>query len=243
MAGPPSGLILGTHLDNDAWWLDWTINDDPRGYTTSGTAAALDIINKKFGDASAAFVLLNQDLIYSGNTSVGTMTQTGCISFWVLPGYFGTPSSDQVFFYCGNSAVWTNGISIWHKTGTGNLEARIVDSSAVQIDLLSAAWAPRDDQWYHLELNFDITAGSSKLFVDGAVHATATNTGTRTSAGTTMMLGGYPPGGIGTNDFLLDELLMYNAVQHTTTFSPPTSAALLGYDSDPLSAGLIQGVR
>jgi hypothetical protein len=178
-------------------------------------------------DASPSYVL------YSGAGIADAMISTGCISLWYKPWYSGTPATTQYPFYFTTGAGTNNRIYCVHNTA-GNLIAYVSDSTGGVIATISAAWAPTSGIWYHLELNFDVAAGASRMFVNGVQHgSTDTNTGTRTGTMDSFAFGVSTT----VQTSFLDEAILYDAVQHTAGFTPPSAALDLGRDIEINSVG------
>lgn len=145
------------------------------------------------------------------------------ISLRVQPQYSGSPAADQTLLavYAGVG----NDVGIEHLA-TGNLQVQVFDAAPVLIYNQAAAWSPTAGVWYDLELNFSDTAGTAyaRLFVDGVQLLGAAVTGVHGGCDDMLIGVGAPI----TNDFLMDELLIYNEVKHTAGFTPPTEE-LWGY--------------
>lgn len=97
--------------------------------------------------------------------------------------------------------------------------ARIYDSSSSLIfQIVATAGDFSLVTWHHLELDFDITDGESRLFIDGVqTGSTHTGTGTRIAIADYLYCGLFA----GTSeDFYVDNIQIYNTVRHTANFSP-----------------------
>ena len=91
---------------------------------------------------------------------------------------------------------------------------------------LLPVWSPTAGQEYEFELNWDITNGEIRLFVDGVQHgSTITATGTRSSdiglvrVGTTWHAISFPP------DCEIDDFSIFDKVQHTSDYNAPSVLA------------------
>jgi hypothetical protein len=105
--------------------------------------------------------------------------QVGTIQLTVKPNYSGDPTSDQTFISISKADEdSTNLIQLTHKNTTGNLELTIKDDadSAIVSGSLGV-WSPTSGTDYVFRINFDITTGSSSVFIDG-VQFGSTNIGT-----------------------------------------------------------------
>jgi hypothetical protein len=227
-------LILGAHFDTVDFFLDLSAGD--KKPTIIGSPA---LIAGKFGNAVSLSVTANDELNWSSTGLLAALVQTGCVSIWVQPTYSGSPAIDQVFYFSGASSV-VNRVAVLH-TAAGNLEGHIYSSGGVSIATISSAWVPVATTWYNLELNFDVTAGASRLFVNGTQHgATHVGAGVRSNSSTLMNVGALPAVAPA-NTFAADELLVYNAVQHVADFTPATVATSLIYETDPIPMGVVEG--
>ena len=147
-------------------------------------------------------------------------TQTGTVRINIIPNYSGTPASDQYLFSISNGVTLNNLIELYHNTA-GNLFINIFDSSGVAIISTSnGSWSPTAGALYEVELNMDITAGATRVFINGIqVSATYVQTGTRTSTADTFIIGNSRFLGA-TSDFQIPDIGVFNAVQHTANYTP-----------------------
>lgn len=107
---------------------------------------------------------------------------------------------------------------------------------------ISSAWAA-DNNWHHLEGNFNVAAGSpaSRFFLDGTqIGSTDTNSGTRTGTTNRIGIGKSYLAGVAQN-IHVDEVQVYDTVQHTANFTPPT--AELEADSGDVKIDLVEIMR
>lgn len=154
-------------------------------------------------------------------------TQTGCIRFTYIPAYTGAPGADRGI-YTNGGAGDNNLIEIKHAAA-GNLNLRIRDSSGSLIVDLSGAWSPTASTPYEFEINWDVTAGATRLFINGTQFGTTnTNTGTRTATTTDLRLGTDRGANLNADaDF--DDLIIFDTVQHTTDYTPGASIPATTY--------------
>lgn len=149
-------------------------------------------------------------------------TQTGCIRMQIRPKYSGTPTNDQYIFELAEdaSASSVNRIRFFHRNN-GNLEAQIFDASGSLAITVVDAFSPVANTVYEVEINWNATAGSSRLFVDGVqLGSTNTATATRTLATANKMWVGTGRA-IATNSLVdIGSVLLFDAVQHTAGYTP-----------------------
>lgn len=164
---------------------------------------------------------------YSAASSAD-FTQTGTIRIWLKPGYSGTPSSNQTFFAISKNINNANNIYVTHVQTSGKILIAILSDIGAGIVYgyaSASAWSPVAGTTYELELNFDITAGHTRLFIDGVLFGSdQTNTGTRTTDVGTLVVGNLFDGGAGNyTEAFIGEILavkLFSTVQHTSNFTP-----------------------
>ncbi len=150
--------------------------------------------------------------------------QAGCIRFKFTPNYSGTPAVNsitpfRIFKAAGDT---TNMVDLFHKNGNGDLYIRIKDQNdSFIIDSVDLGnWSPVSDVEYEFELNYDITTGATRLFIDGIQFgSTQTQTGTRSADIGLLRIGS----GSNPTNFKIDNLIVFNAVQHTANYTPGQS--------------------
>jgi hypothetical protein len=159
--------------------------------------------------------------------------QTGAIRFKLTPNYSGSPASSQIIFRIDKAAGDTdNNILIFHTSG-GNLSIRILGSAGGGIvDAALGVWSPTALTTYELELNYDITSGATRLFVDGTQFGTTqTGTGTRDSNIGLIRIGSDTLG-VSTSNFFMEDLIIFDAVQHTGNYTPGYTLPVAKYVTD-----------
>jgi uncharacterized phiE125 gp8 family phage protein len=160
-----------------------------------------------------------QYVTYSA-TGNAASTQTGCIRFDVTPAYSGSPASDRSMIIISTGATGlVNAVWIYHSSA-GNLTYSLYNSAGASIaSAVASAWSPTATTEYEIEINWDITTGANRIFVDGTqLGATNVNTGTRT-AGDTIKVGTNGLNSM-SPDFKIDNLVVFSTVQHTANYTP-----------------------
>lgn len=148
-------------------------------------------------------------------------TQTGTIRLTYTPNYSGTPLSDQAIFVA-SKAVGdaSNLLDIEHFTD-GRLYFQVSDSGGTPIVAGNFAWAPVAGTSYELELDFDITAGASRFFIDGIQQGvTILTTGIRTNSVGQFLSGDNYTGAFKTPNYSISNLILFSTVQHTANYIP-----------------------
>jgi len=191
---------------------DWALGDKT-GLAGGGAAVVSSWLDLAHGDAR----YVEYDATDNANSQ-----QVGAFRFTLKPNYTGTPSELYVFFGVSKSTIADNNIiNLYHDTG-GKLRCSIYDSSDTPIlsgvDL--GAWSPVSGTSYEIELNYDITAGATRLFIDGFQQGTTqTATGTRDSAIGKLHVGKCPPFASNSN-FSINNFKCFKAVQHISNYTP-----------------------
>lgn len=141
--------------------------------------------------------------------------QQGCVRVVVQPQYTGSAPSEQRFYDAGLGG--NGGVSISHNGG--NIEAVIRDDVGSVLVSLSSPYSATSGTDVEVELNWNLDAGASRLFVGGSVvDSDLVTTGTRTVAPSTFRIGSRSSGETGQSFWLLS-LATFNAVQHTAGYA------------------------
>lgn len=197
---------------------DSDIDLDIAGSTATGTAV---------GGASITGGKLNLTgggVRYVSYTGVGNITslQSGCIRFKYTPDYSGTPPAWYTMVELQHvDGSNYNEIYISH-TSINQLYIQIRGSGAGIIGNYMGVWSVTSGVEYEIELNWDITAGETRLFVDGTQFGT-----TKTNTGTITQLNFFK---VGSNfnatekmDAYINDFTIFDTVQHTANYTPGES--------------------
>ena len=166
-------------------------------------------------------------------------TQTGCIRFVMKPNYSGTPVTQQILVDVHNGSNNNNRVVIWQAApgSGGGLWTRIATGagSSIFVSETWGAWSPTAGVEYEFELNWDVTTGASRLFIDGVqLGSTKTETGTHDLTGLTTVRVGSNFSGTETSDFAIKDFLLFDAVQHTANYTPGATIPEFEYlETDP----------
>ncbi len=203
----PSNSTCAALFDSsiDLTWGDGTL---------TGTGTGSPTISSGQLDLTGAS---NQYIDYDADLNADSQ-QTGCMRMDYIPNYTGNPGNGQYIFgafQAHNNG--TNSVQIYHDTAK-RLYILIKSSSGstlVQSNL--GTWNVTAGVTYTLELNWDLTAGAIRLFIDGAQHgSTLTTTGTRSSSIGLLRIGQHVSGTTGQSDFKADNFVYFTGVQHTS---------------------------
>lgn len=154
-------------------------------------------------------------------TANANSSQQGCIRFEFYPNYTGLPISTLSFFsiHKQNGNV-SNLIFLNHNTA-GNIILSIYNSSSIGIiaSVNLGKWNQILYQKYEFELNYDLTLGATRLFIDGIQFgSTQTGIGTRDSNIFLLKIGADYNGVNRINGFF-DNLIFFSTVQHTANYT------------------------
>lgn len=147
--------------------------------------------------------------------------QTGCIRFKIIPNYSNVPIYEVWFFYISkqhNSII--NGIGMRHSTnGVLRLHMHDKNGSLIQ-ELYLQGWSPIQGQEYEFEINYDVTLGEIRVFIDGTQkYLTGTATGIRDENIGLLRIGtSYNVGA--RSDFKIDDFQIFSEAQHTSNYTP-----------------------
>ena len=169
----------------------------------------------------------NQYVDYDADLNADSQ-QVGCMRMDYYPNYSGNPSATQFIFGIFKAHnVSANSIQIHHNTD-GTITLRMKNSAGGTIVQASiGAWSPTAGTKYVLELNWNLTSGSSKLYINGVQFgSTRAETGTRDGNIGLLRIGQHVNGTNGQSDFLADNLVCFPTVQHTSNH-----ASELPYDA------------
>lgn len=185
------------------------------GSTTATPTGACAIVDNKLDLSGGAVQYVSYDA--DGNAD---SQQTGAIRFRYWPNYTGSPAAVQYISVISKEAGSSiNLIQIIHRSD-GAMGVAISDQAGASITSSSlAAFSPVAGNSYDIEFNWDITAGATRLFVDGIQSGgTINSTGIR-SADIGLLRVGSGVGGTNTADFKITNLSYFTTVQHAAAHS------------------------
>lgn len=198
----------------------------------------------------------NQYLDYNATLNADHQ-QTGTFRLTWIPQYSGGGSNQNILSISEDESNGNNRISIYHTGGL--LFIFMANSTGGTIISFADTLTVVSDTRYIIEFNWDITTGSSKLFINGTLFGNEfTNTGIRSSDITLMRLGANIYN-TGNPDFYIDDLYIFSTVQHTenynvselsdsystnndsiTVITPFTTTSLYAWDSFSVSDTILE---
>jgi len=189
--------------------LDLTYGDG----VITGTGVGSPTVSNSLVDLTGA---LDQYVDYDADLNADGQ-QVGTIRFDLVPNWTGSPADDQYLFsICKENNSTLNLISLYVNT-SGFILLRVNDSTGASIiNAAIAAWSPTAGNTYTFELDYDFTAGATRVFLDGVEQgATQTGTGTRDANIGLLRMGGYYDGTVGQSNLKYSNLVVFSTVQHT----------------------------
>ena len=149
-------------------------------------------------------------------------TQQGCIRIKWTPNYNGSPASSQNIVDVSNGIDNNNRMAIGHAS-TGEIFFALFDAVGVSIYVSNfyGAFAAVAGTEYEFEANWDITAGSTRFFIDGTQFgATKIDVGVFSLAGQIVMRLGSTAALTSFADCQINEVLIFSTVQHVADYVP-----------------------
>ncbi|MCP4585644.1 hypothetical protein [Pseudoalteromonas sp.] len=219
-------LVDQTPTDSTCWATYTTdINLNGGGGVLTGTQSGGAVITANYLDLTGG---TEKYVDYAGLDNADTLIQEGAVKFILKPAYSGTPTGIRNFMVISEaSGDVSNLINIYQKSSDGNL--KVVFNNQTTGTIMSedlGAWSPTAGVDYEFELNFiiDTTTGTNtfiRLFIDGVQFGTTKTgvTGTRSSSIGLIRVGTNVGTG-DTADHSIKDLILYDTVQHTTTYTP-----------------------
>lgn len=161
-------------------------------------------------------------------------TQVGTIRLKVKPNYSGAPAMIQAWFDA-HKPTNESRLALYHSSDS-TLHLAAWDSAGVLSDIDFGGWSPVAGQTYEIELNYDFTAGATRVFIDGVQFGTTkANTLTRLNEVLTIKVGNLRDGE-GEANFQLDSIVIFPVVKHTAAYTAPSAPETLYATSNPTIA-------
>ena len=157
---------------------------------------------------------------YDANLNADSQ-QIGCVRLKYTPNYTGFPPTDYpVFSILKANGSTNNIIMLRHETG-GVWKIFIEDFTGSNIMSASLpSWSATSGIEVELELNWDLTTGATRFFINGIQWGTTqTDTGTRDENITVLRIGSNY-NGVQVINAYIDDVLIFPTVQHTTNYTP-----------------------
>ncbi len=168
---------------------------------------------------------------FTGSSNFG-VGNTGCVRVKFTPNWSGTPSSHKIFLHIGVGTSNVNNITLLQSsTGQGSLT--ITDSTGAPIVTVALGlFVPVAGTTYEVEVNWDVTAGETRAFVNGVQFGTTqTDTGSRTNTADTMLIGTDRTLSYTSNSYV-EDVAIYDTVQHTANYTPGYTVPTKRYSAD-----------
>lgn len=221
----PTNAICGANYDSDVNLEDWS-----GGVVTGNATGGASVAGGRLDLTGGSVKYVNYDA--DGNTD---SQQIGAVRFSLTPNYSGNPGGDRSVFFVRASGPNDNLIFLRHRS-SGKIQVLVYDeNSSIIINTDLGVWNPTSGVSYEWELDWDITSGETRLFIDGVQFgATQTGTGIRSVDIAELRLGSNV---IGTDesDFYIDSFLFFGTVQHTSNYTPGYTVPEYKYLADTLT--------
>lgn len=203
----PANAICGATYDEDVNLEAWS-----GGVVTGDAQGGAGITDQKLDLTGGVNKYVDYDA--TGNAD---SQQTGTIRFQFIPDYSGGGSMYMVDI---GQAVSSNNNRIRIYQSSTLLFWAITNSAGAGIVSQAESFTPVADTIYEIELNWDITAGATRMFVNGnQLGTTHVGTGTRSSDINVLRLG-KDLNGSGNPQFYINNLIIFDTVQHTSNYTP-----------------------
>ena len=165
--------------------------------------------------------LLGDSLKYCDYSAINNLgTQKGCIRFRVQSGFNSTPSSVEYLFTHKKSTSSTAGQLSLYLTTSSDLIIYAKDSAGeTQFSTILGKWYPTVGSTYVIEVDYDFDAGATRVFINGSQIGATINAAFSRGTGVDVFRVGSNWNATGATNFKFDDLLLFDAVQHTANHS------------------------
>jgi len=186
-------------------WGDGTLT----GTAVGGAAIASNKLNLKGGTV--------KNVTYDA-TSNANSAQVGTVRFSYTPNYTGNPAARRGLFVIKDTSTSANNISLQHATN-GNINLNIRSSADTNITASSfGLFSSVAGTKVEMELNWDLTAGATRLFIDGVQQgSTVVATGTRSTSADFLAIGRDLDNEA--SDAEYEDVIIFSTVQHTANYT------------------------
>lgn len=207
---PANATFHSKFETKDANWGDGVLT----GTLNNSATVSSGVLNLPSGAAA-------RNMINWGGASNTPSGNTGCVRFTFTPNYTGAPSSSRhIFVMSAAESDIDNMVRIQH-IGT-NLRIDLYNSTGTSIltSQTGNTFSPVAGTPYEIELNWDVTAGEIRLFINGAlINGTQAGTGTMGARTLLRMGNDYTSSSSDGLDGTIDDLIIFDAVQHTAAYT------------------------
>lgn len=172
------------------------------------------------GSVTGGKAILNAggDIVYTGTSKINH--RKGTIRMKYTPNYSGNPGALQAFFdFAENNAVNRDRFTVSQQTN-GQIRAFYFDTAGSSQGTNDfGAWSPTAGTEYEIEISWDFTPSSEavRVFIDGTQLGSTDNKVLTTADDITAV--GHFKIGDSNSDFDIDDLQVFNEVQHTADFT------------------------
>jgi len=116
----------------------------------------------------------------------------------------------------------TNYVSMHHGSFRGVIGAIVRDETGAEpVELDGGVWEPEAGTWYHIEMDWDLDRGETRLFLDGKQRGETVRAKAARSDRITVLNVGKELPDTFAPDFFLQDFHVYAKPQHAADFDPP----------------------
>jgi len=155
------GLIAAYDFKGNA--MDWSGNGN------DGTVTGAVLTTDRFGIANSAYYFDGIDDYILVNSNIDA-NQDLTISYWIKT----IDENVMPFSKYVITSPYTQGYRMWIQTG-GVVEMLVGDSAGNKVEPITTTTV-NDDQWHHIVGTWNNTTKTAKIYIDGALRASETNT-------------------------------------------------------------------
>lgn len=169
----------------------------------------------------------------SGSVQKGIYVDTlisaaGAFKFKYTPNYTTAPNANSDIISVQVGSTVNDRLLLFNSPSGNNLRITLYNVAGglfVSATAIGGSWTPTSGQEYEFELNYDSSAGTIRLFIDGVLHGTLSpGPWSRGSGAGRLYIGaGVPFYNLANASF--DDVISFNSVQHTTGYTPGYSVS------------------
>ena len=189
--------------------INATFSDgSPTGTAFGGAAVSNGKLDLSFNDS--------RRVTYNANLNADSQ-QVGTIRIQYIPNYSGMPATAQILIQIKKTAVDNSNLIAIHHSTDGNISILLFDSTGTTVSVTAmGVFVAVLGVTYEFELNYDVTTGATRFFIDGVQFgAIITDVFTRSPE-----IGEISIGSTALTNFKVDSFTIFSVVQHTTDYVP-----------------------
>lgn len=197
---------------------------------TSGLDLSWSRGSSTTGTANGSPTLAGGKLVCTGTAQKGVtytdaafgVAGSGAIKFKYTPNYTTAPSQNVDICVLRASSGAADRIVFTHSPSGNTLRIAVNNASGSTVigtsTIIGSAWTPTSGQTYEIELNWEPTAGTVRVFIDGTLHGSLSPGAWTRGTNATVLSIGASTVSYNVADASFDDVLYFNAAQHTATY-------------------------